>query len=55
MATSRINEEVKRRSGRNGKGENKRKERRDGCVVTGDGTQGQIKEEVKEQNKRLRR
>lgn len=49
MAPPRINEEVKRGSGRNGKGANKREERREECVVTGDGTQGQIKEEVKEQ------
>lgn len=32
-----------------GKEENEREERREGCVVTGDGTQGQIKEEVKKQ------
>lgn len=55
MAPLRINEDVKRGSGRNGKRENKREERRDKCVVTDDGTQGHIKEEVREQNKRLRR
>lgn len=40
---------------RNGK-KRKREARGEECVVTGDGTQGQIKEEVKEKgNKRLRR
>lgn len=38
MAPPRMNGDVKRGSGRNGKRENKREERRDKCVVTDDGT-----------------